>query len=46
MTRIRAKGSGPRGAKENRVPVGGLNINVNNLDRLLTSLVMPSLRTR
>jgi hypothetical protein len=44
MTRVTARGYGPRGAPDNRVPIGGLNVNVNNLDRLLTSLVMPSLR--
>ena len=39
MTRVQAEGYGPRGAKENRVPIGGLNVNINNFDELLNSII-------
>jgi hypothetical protein len=39
MTRIQTEGYGPREAKENRVPIGGLTVNINDLDELLNSLI-------
>jgi hypothetical protein len=34
------KGYGPRDARENVVPIGGLTANVNNLDDLLNALIV------
>ena len=42
-TRVQAKGYGPRNQKENRVPIGGLDITISNLDELLNRMVIPQL---
>jgi hypothetical protein len=41
QTRVQAKGYGPRSQKENRVPIGGLDITISNLDELLNRMVIP-----
>jgi hypothetical protein len=42
-TRVQAKGYGPRSQNENRVPIGGLDITISNLDELLNRMVIPQL---
>ncbi|MBD3421395.1 MAG: hypothetical protein GF398_14860 [Chitinivibrionales bacterium] len=42
QSQVRAEGYGPRGATENRVPIGGLTVNINGLDYLINSLVSPA----
>lgn len=39
LTTIQAQGHGPRGDVENQIPIGGLNVNINNLDELINSLI-------
>ncbi len=39
MTTIQAQGHGPRGDEQNQIPIGGLNVNINNLDELINSLI-------
>jgi len=41
QTRVQAQGYGPRGQKENIVPIGGLDITISSLDELLNRLVIP-----
>lgn len=43
VTHVQAQGYGPRGEKENQVPIGGLDININALDELLNSIVFSKL---
>lgn len=43
MAHLQTQGYGPRGEKENQIPIGGLNININNLDELLNSMMLPRL---
>ena len=42
-TRVQAQGYGPRSQKENRVPIGGLDITISSLDELLNRMVLPQL---
>jgi hypothetical protein len=42
-TRVQAKGYGPRSQKENRVPIGGLDITISSLDELLNRMVLSQL---
>ncbi len=37
--KVETKGYGPRGAKENIIPIGGLNINISSLDDLLNQMI-------
>ncbi|WAC07721.1 MAG: YdbH domain-containing protein [Thermodesulfobacteriota bacterium] len=43
QTRVQAQGYGPRGQKENIVPIGGLDITISSLDELLNRMVIPQL---
>jgi len=43
MAHLQTQGYGPRGEKENQIPIGGLDININNLDELLNSMILPKL---
>ena len=45
MTTIQAQGHGPRGDEENQIPIGGLNVNINNLDELINSLIYSNMST-
>ena len=42
-TRVQTQGYGPRSQKENRVPIGGLDITISSLDELLNRMVIPQL---
>ena len=46
VTRIQIKGHGPYGDKENRIPIGGIDIEINNLDDLLNSVILPGYQSR
>jgi hypothetical protein len=46
VTRIQIKGHGPYGDEANRIPIGGIDIEVNNLDDLLNSVILPGYKTR
>lgn len=39
MATINMKGYGPRGEKENRIPVGGITVHINGMDDLLNQVV-------
>ena len=41
QTRVQAKGYGPRGQAENRVPFGGLDITISRLDELINRMIVP-----
>ncbi len=41
---IDMKGYGPRGEKENRIPVGGITVNINGIDDLLNEVVFANLK--
>jgi len=43
QTRVQAQGYGPRGKKENRVPIVGLDIRIRSVDEVLNRLVIPQL---
>ncbi|MFQ5638958.1 MAG: YdbH domain-containing protein [bacterium] len=43
VTYVQAQGYGPRSDKENQVPIGGLDININALDELLNRIIFSKL---
>jgi len=46
VTRVLIKGHGPVGDPDNRVPIGGIDINISNLDDLLNNIILPGLETK
>lgn len=46
ITRVQIKGHGPYGDKANRIPIGGIDIEINNLDDLLNSVILPGYQSR
>jgi hypothetical protein len=41
--RLQIQGFGPRGSKDSRIPIGGLNVNIHDLDQLLNSTILQGL---
>lgn len=39
MTYVRVQGYGPRHDRENQIPIGGFNVNINHLDDLINSMM-------
>jgi hypothetical protein len=46
VTRIQIQGHGPYGDEANRIPIGGIDIEINNLDDLINTVILPGYQSR